>query len=277
MSDWQEVVDPGSGQVYYYNPVTQETSWTNPNADPATAWQEVVDASTGATYYYNPITQETSWERPSTAPSTAGVPQPSNAVAPSTPSASSLLPTQTLLPPRTVRAARHPLPTARHLPIPSVPTGVRVCACAVGWAGPWPAGVRAEPCAAQCPRCHALRQEANRQAPAGRPAYRPHGEVPGCPAGGAQQQPTSRLCVHSRPSLSLSPPPPPIVCSLLFVSGGVRAVAALAKRRGVSIAPAADLPDAALPADWQEVVHTESGQTYFYNSVTGETSWERPV
>ena len=61
-------------------------------------------------------------------------------------------------------------------------------------------------------------------------------------------------------------------------------VAALSRKRGVSVAtevakaesggvPAA--PDAA--AEWQEVVHPESGQTYFFNATTGETSWERPA
>ena len=35
--------------------------------------------------------------------------------------------------------------------------------------------------------------------------------------------------------------------------------------------------DGTLSADWQEVVHEETGQTYYFNSVTGETSWEKPV
>ncbi len=66
---------------------------------------------------------------------------------------------------------------------------------------------------------------------------------------------------------------------------GVRAVAALSRRRGGSSiaapseagaeAPAAG--DAPVASDWQEVVHEETGQTYYYNSATGETSWEKPV
>ena len=35
-------------------------------------------------------------------------------------------------------------------------------------------------------------------------------------------------------------------------------------------------PDAAAADDWQELVHEESGETYYYNSVTGETAWEKP-
>lgn len=29
-SAWQSVVDPASGKTYYYNPTTNETSWTLP-------------------------------------------------------------------------------------------------------------------------------------------------------------------------------------------------------------------------------------------------------
>ena len=58
-SDWEELVDEASGGKYYYNKVTQETSWTNPNlsADDAAAWQEAVDEGSGQTYYYNCVSQ----------------------------------------------------------------------------------------------------------------------------------------------------------------------------------------------------------------------------
>jgi hypothetical protein len=110
---WTEAEDPTSGQIYYYNSITQETSWERPageepesiynavteeegegvhgsesaeaesdgEAETISAeesilpeqtqqtslpegWTEAEDPSTGQFYYYNSITQETSWERP---------------------------------------------------------------------------------------------------------------------------------------------------------------------------------------------------------------------
>jgi len=69
-SDWQEVTDPGTGRVYFYNTATQETSWTDPRKmsvcgdDGASDWQEVTDPASGRVYFYNTATKETSWEDP---------------------------------------------------------------------------------------------------------------------------------------------------------------------------------------------------------------------
>ena len=104
MSDWQEVVDPSTGTVYYYNPTTQETSWTNPAAPAAadSAWQEITDPSSGDKYYFNSITQETSWDRPASM-GTAETPAPKAASAPTGPSPRTPAAGPSLLPARTVR------------------------------------------------------------------------------------------------------------------------------------------------------------------------------
>lgn len=108
MSDWTEVVDPSSGSTYYYNTVTQETSWTNPNApaeDASAGWTEVTDPSSGAKYYYNTITQETSWDQPAGL-ATAAVPAPVQSAAPVAPTAAAksvaAAPAVALLPARAV-------------------------------------------------------------------------------------------------------------------------------------------------------------------------------
>jgi hypothetical protein len=40
--------------------------------------------------------------------------------------------------------------------------------------------------------------------------------------------------------------------------------------------PGVTLDNAALPSDWVETVDPSSGQVYYYNTATEETSWEKP-
>ena len=92
-------MDESTGGKYYYNSVTQETSWTNPNlsADDPAAWQEAVDESSGQTYYYNCVSQVTSWDRPAVLdkPVTAAAPTTKAAAAPTAPAASANTATKT--------------------------------------------------------------------------------------------------------------------------------------------------------------------------------------
>ncbi|KAF4036540.1 putative WW domain-containing protein [Phytophthora infestans] len=76
---WQEVVDPVSGDSYYWNETTNETVWERPGSvvrkkvetskaksaeDLADGWEEVPDAASGEAYYWNRKTNETTWTRP---------------------------------------------------------------------------------------------------------------------------------------------------------------------------------------------------------------------
>ncbi|OQR90129.1 hypothetical protein ACHHYP_05800 [Achlya hypogyna] len=64
IGDWREAMDEG-GNLYYYNTVTNETSWQPPLGWAVTSlWETCVDAS-GTVFYYNRATNESSWELPS--------------------------------------------------------------------------------------------------------------------------------------------------------------------------------------------------------------------
>ena len=71
---WSEVLDPQSGEYYYYNSETGESSWEKPldlmteeekeqNAK-LPEWVEVYDPSSTEYYYFNNFTGETTWEKP---------------------------------------------------------------------------------------------------------------------------------------------------------------------------------------------------------------------
>lgn len=59
---WEQVKDD-QGRVYYYNSVTQETSWENPEASNSLAWKTYT-TDDGKEYYYNETTGETTWDKP---------------------------------------------------------------------------------------------------------------------------------------------------------------------------------------------------------------------
>lgn len=72
-SNWTEALDPESGYYYYFNSVTGECQWTNPEEADAVEttddqvlktigeWEEHIDPTTQKLYYYHPVTQESKW------------------------------------------------------------------------------------------------------------------------------------------------------------------------------------------------------------------------
>ena len=62
---WSPVVDETSGQTYYYNEQTGESSWDPPQAaTQGSSWVAGIDEASGNTYYYNSQTGESQWEPP---------------------------------------------------------------------------------------------------------------------------------------------------------------------------------------------------------------------
>ncbi|XP_071320072.1 rho GTPase-activating protein 27-like isoform X2 [Trachinotus anak] len=94
--EWQVHTDQDSGKVYYYHPVTRQSTWSDPRSPPAPptgdmdqskgreggqlaspspllspassqgscGWEQLVDEVSGRFYYYNPTTRATSWTAP---------------------------------------------------------------------------------------------------------------------------------------------------------------------------------------------------------------------
>lgn len=71
-------MDPSSGKKFFFNPATQETSWTRPNSragyppDPARksdGWTEHRDPASGKMFFFNTDTKQTSWHKPGAASS----------------------------------------------------------------------------------------------------------------------------------------------------------------------------------------------------------------
>lgn len=83
VSNWETHTDTGSGHLFYYNPVTGETTWdcpfgqgedvVSPAASPTSSlahslelpeWDQYVDEGSGQAFFYNSVTGETSWDPP---------------------------------------------------------------------------------------------------------------------------------------------------------------------------------------------------------------------
>merc|ERR1719331_981745 len=95
---WAQNVDAASGNVYFHNAATGETTWTRPVAEGASnvlpshhqlpsGWSEHSDLATGNLFYFHAATGETSWTRPVAPPPEAAQGQASAEIPPGLPGA----------------------------------------------------------------------------------------------------------------------------------------------------------------------------------------------
>lgn len=84
LTRWETHTDTGSGRLFYYNPVTGQTTWDSPfdaslnsasptqprspslALSPATPgeWDQYVDEASGQVFFHNTTTGESSWDAP---------------------------------------------------------------------------------------------------------------------------------------------------------------------------------------------------------------------
>jgi hypothetical protein len=60
---WTTATAP-TGETFYFNHITKESSWAKPAEMGGSDWQEFLDDGSGKPYYFNRSTGETVWERP---------------------------------------------------------------------------------------------------------------------------------------------------------------------------------------------------------------------
>lgn len=74
---WRQMTHPVSGQVYWYNTHSKETSWEKPRvleqaaqqkAKEDAAWRRKAHPANGLPYWYNAVLQQTQWQRPAEFP-----------------------------------------------------------------------------------------------------------------------------------------------------------------------------------------------------------------
>ncbi|MBN3305430.1 RHG27 protein, partial [Amia calva] len=66
--DWEVHVDKDSGQEFFYNTLTGQTTWEIPTLpapfELGSDWEQHLDEASGRYYFYNSVTGDTSWEPP---------------------------------------------------------------------------------------------------------------------------------------------------------------------------------------------------------------------
>jgi len=226
-SDWVETTDPSSGQVYYYNTLTQETSWEDPRPQASESslsdWIETEDPSSGKVYYYNKVTHETSWEKPSElGTSEASTNDQTHDQTNENDWVETVDPTSR----KTYYFNQRTQETSWEKPASMTQDGDNKVAASEG-SSDWIETV--DPSTGQVYYYNQVTQETSWE----KPAAMIESKAPSVPPTDSQSE--EKITAAEEPKSDSTP-----------------------------------------PNDWMETVDPTSGQTYYYNSRTGETSWEKP-
>jgi uncharacterized protein YbdZ (MbtH family) len=272
---WTEVVDPSSEQIYYYNNITQESSWELPTADgvfdreqedntvdlpipereigvtsenvdddepPSHApeetssinlpegWTEVVDPSSEQIYYYNTITQATSWALPTAAGVMGGEPEVTTS--------ETAIPEQTQVPSESVDDDELLLDAPEKTSSISLPEG---------WTEV------SDPSSEQIYYYNTNTQETSWELPS----------VDGALHEGVED----RIVDSAIPDPATPEQEAPGTSENL--EDEIRSVKSISKNESDGDSP--------LPSGWIELVDPSSGNVYYFNEVTNATSWETPT
>eukprot|EP00930_Biecheleria_cincta_P018024 TRINITY_DN14169_c0_g1_i1.p1 TRINITY_DN14169_c0_g1~~TRINITY_DN14169_c0_g1_i1.p1 ORF type:complete len:514 (+),score=105.23 TRINITY_DN14169_c0_g1_i1:124-1665(+) len=267
---WSEHKDSVTGNSYYYNSVTKETTWVRPSAAvPATLppeWAEHNDPTTGKAFYHNTATKETSWDMPAFQPKAPETAVPSNLptdwVAHVDPATGKTFYQNATTQETTWDKPKTPAPPKPPAVPPPVPAAIPS----------FPKPPVAGPVPLEAPSAKPVQPAASQSAAmatSAQPAADPDPPQPG----------------EFVPELP-GPPVPPVPAASAPPCDALATDIATTKEANVEVQEPEPAPETAealplaapesLPSDWTEHTDPSTGELYYYNAVTGETSWSKP-